>query len=379
MSGRAVSLGGRDHASHRLVAIGLSETAAVMVLHGISIAGGITAFVFYQVGFSYAWFVGALLLLGLMLFGIFLASVRVYPEDQVPSGAAAIADRFRLVTTFTYKRVMLWVLVDTITILVAWYVAFLARHGQTPNWATEVGRFTETAPIAIVGVLLGLTLRGLYRTDWQHMSLHELRAIVTGTGVGLGLSALTLELLGDGVSRRPGLIAIAFAANVMMLAGSRAFVRTLADWPRSRSHTAARTLIYGAGKGGELALRELRSNLTLEKEPSAFLDDDPARKGMTLHGLPVLGGLDELEAIIGQQQVDAILVSTGKVTPDREVRLAALARANDIPLFRLSIAIIPFEPDVVGATLAQASEALRTAAHASRRSASRSSIGDSTV
>jgi UDP-GlcNAc:undecaprenyl-phosphate GlcNAc-1-phosphate transferase len=381
VSGRAVSLGGRDHASHRLVAVGLSETAAVLVLHGISIAGGITAFVFYQVGFSYAWFSGALLMLALLLFGIFLASVRVYPEDQVPAGPAIGAGRrFRLVTDFTYKRVMLWVLVDTITILVAWYVAFLARHGQTPNWTTEVGRFTETAPIAAVGVLLGLSVRGLYRTDWQHMSLHELRAIVSGTVVGLGLTALTLELLRDDVSRRPGMLAIAFGANVMMLAGSRVFVRTLADLPRARVHDTARTLIYGAGKGGELAVRELRSNLALRKEPAAFLDDDPLRKGMTLHGLPVLGGIDALEAIIGQrgqQHIDAILVSTGKLMPEREARLAALARAHSIPLFRLNISIIPFEPDVVGATLSHASEAIRAAAQVGRSGTKRGRVPDS--
>jgi len=376
VSGRSVSLGGRDHASHRLVAVGLNETTAVLVLHAISIAGGITAFVFYQIGFSYAWFFGALLMLGLLLFGIFLASVRVYPENQVPGGAGA-SGRFSLVTNFTYKRVMLWVLVDTLTILVAWYVAFLIRHGQTPNWATEVERFTETAPMAIVGVLLGLSVRGLYRTDWKHVSLHELWAIVTGTVVGLGLSALTLALLGDEVARRPGLLAIAFGTNVMMLAGSRLFVRSLADLPRARTANATRTLIYGAGKGGELALRELRSNLAIAKQPIGFLDDDPVRRGMTLHGVPVLGSLDDLDTIIQQQRIEAILVSTGKLTPAHESRLAAVASARKVPLFRLNIAIVPFEPDAMSATLSQAGEALRAAAHVGRNPTKRGTVPDS--
>lgn len=377
LSGRSISLGGRDHASHRLVAVGLSETTAVLVLHAISIASGVTAFVFYQVGFSYAWFFGALLMLGLLLFGIFLASVRVYPEDQVPAAAGVGARRFSLVTNFTYKRVMLWVFVDTLTILVAWYVAFLVRHGQTPSWNVEIGRFTETAPIAIAGVLVGLWARGLYRTDWQHLSLHELRALVSGTVVGLGLSALTLALLGDDVSRRLGLLAIAFGANVLMLAGSRVFVRTLADLPRARRpHDTERTLIYGAGKGGELALRELRSNHELGKNPVAFLDDDPVRKGMTLHGVPVVGDLDALDGIIAQHRIDSIVVSTGKLTPAREVQLLAVAKARGVPIFRLNIAVIPFEPDVMGATLTHASEAIRAATHASRAGAKRGTLPD---
>ena len=147
LSGRALSHGGQDHTSHRLVAVGLSETAAVLVLHGISIASGMTAFVFYQVGFSYAWFIGVLLVLALILFGVFLANVKVYPEDQVPGDVSASArGRFSLVTNFTYKRTVLWVIVDTLTILIAWYAAFLVRYGQTPVWAVEVGRFTETVP-----------------------------------------------------------------------------------------------------------------------------------------------------------------------------------------------------------------------------------------
>lgn len=363
VSGRAVSLGGRDHASHRLVAVGLSETAAVLLLHGISILGGITAFVFYQVGFSYAWFVGALLMLGLLLFGIFLASVRVYPEEHVPTSAAGDATRrFSLVTNFTFKRVMLWVLVDTITILVAWYTAFLVRHGQTPSWTAEVGRFTETAPIAIVGVLVGLWVRGLYRTDWQHVSLHELRAIVSGAIVGLGLSALTLELIGDDLARRPGLLAIALGANVLMLAGTRVFVRTLADLFSVRAPGAAqRTLIYGAGKGGELAVRELRNNLTAGKDPVGFLDDDPLRRGMTLHGLPVVGGLDALATIVRQHQIDSILVSTNKLTPEREAQLAGVAADRGVSLYRLHVDIVPFAPRTAGGARLHAS-AFRTLA-----------------
>ena len=81
-SGRAVSQGGRDHTSHRLVAVGLSEAAAVVILWSISIAAGTIAFVLYEVGFSYAWFFGALLVLGLVLFGVVLGRIRVYPEGD---------------------------------------------------------------------------------------------------------------------------------------------------------------------------------------------------------------------------------------------------------------------------------------------------------
>lgn len=340
-SGRPVSQGGRDHTSHRLVAVGLSETAAVLVLHGISLVSGTIAFVFYQIGFSYAWFLAALLVLGFVLFGVFLAHVKVYPEDQVPQQDGSTG-RFSLISNFTYKRVVLWILVDTLTCLVAWYLAFLIRYGQTTAWDREVSRFAETAPIAIVGMLVGLYLRGLYRTDWQHLSLHELRTIASGTLVGLGIAVAVLAIAGNDVATRWVLVALAVGVHVLLLSSTRLFVRTLADLPRSRQASTERVLIYGAGKGGELALRELRNNSQLGKTAVGFIDDDPARRGMTLHGVPVVGGLDAVSSAVRENQVEGILISTRKLRPARERQLVTAAREVGLHLYRLDIAIVPF-------------------------------------
>lgn len=59
-----------------------------------------------------------------------------------------------------------------------------------------------------------------------------------------------------------------------------------------RAPAARRALIYGAGDGGVLTLRELRSNIGLGRHAVGFLDDDRDKRGARIHGLPVLGGLD---------------------------------------------------------------------------------------
>ena len=341
VSGRAVSHGGRDHTSHRLVAVGLSETAAVLIFYAISIASGITAFLLYRVGFSYAWFLGALLVLGLILFGIFLASVKVYPEDQVPwDSAARPRAGFSLAADFRYKRVVLWVVADTLTILVAWYAAFLARYGETTAWPEHMALFAQSAPVAVTCVLLGLFGRGLYRTDWQHFSLHEIRAILSGATLGLGAAFVVLLLAGHAVGSRAGLGGVALGAAVLMLAGNRLFVRALADALLKHPSNAERLLVYGAGKGGALALRELRSNAALAKVAIGFVDDDPVRHGMTLHGLRVLGGLDDLDVLLRTHHVDGIVVSTRKLTPDREARLRTIADARDVRVYHLQIGLV---------------------------------------
>src|SRR5206468_9742555 len=64
--------------------------------------------------------------------------------------------------------------------------------------------------------------------------------------------------------------------------------------------TGTRVAIYGAGDGGELAVRELLSNAVLGLQPFCFLDDDPLKHGERIHGVPVLGGLDALASVAHQ-------------------------------------------------------------------------------
>ena len=184
-SGRAISQGGRDHLSHRLVAVGLSDAVAVLLLWAVSTAAGFIAFAMYKVGFSYAWFGTALLALGLVLFSVVLGRVRVYDEEALPAAGADRRPGFRLPSEFRYKRQVLWVFVDASTIVLAIYGSYLLLFGEGAEWARELGRFARVTPVSVATVLLGLLLRGIYRTDWQHFSRHVAWSIVVAVTLGL--------------------------------------------------------------------------------------------------------------------------------------------------------------------------------------------------
>jgi FlaA1/EpsC-like NDP-sugar epimerase len=149
-----------------------------------------------------------------------------------------------------------------------------------------------------------------------------------------------LLLAGHEVGRRPGLALVALGATILMLGGNRLFVRALADALLGHAPDAERLLVYGAGRGGALALRELRSNPAHAKIPIGFIDDDPSRRGMTLHGLPVLGSLDDLERVFRAHNVDGIVVSTRKLTADRRARLYTIGQALDVRVYDLEIGLV---------------------------------------
>src|SRR5438876_3449305 len=77
LSGRAASQGGRDHTSHRLVALGLSERRAVGLLYGLAILSGLMTIFVRQSSIDVSLGVIAAFTLALTLVGIYLARVKV--------------------------------------------------------------------------------------------------------------------------------------------------------------------------------------------------------------------------------------------------------------------------------------------------------------
>src|SRR5256884_3122738 len=81
LSGRAASQGGRDHTSHRLVALGLSEKRAVLMLYGLAALSGLVAITFRELKPDVSIALLAIFTLGLTLLGVYLAGVKGYDEE----------------------------------------------------------------------------------------------------------------------------------------------------------------------------------------------------------------------------------------------------------------------------------------------------------
>jgi UDP-GlcNAc:undecaprenyl-phosphate GlcNAc-1-phosphate transferase len=214
-SGRSISQGGRDHTSHRLVAIGLSETTAVLMLWGLSAAGGFVAYLLYNVGFSYAIFVAALLALGLSLLGVVLARVRVYPEGAED---AAASNGFALPGELRYKRQALWVMLDAGTIGTAFLAAALATR-TTPD--------PTAFAVHVAAMLLLLFAGGLYRIDWTDFGYREVAIISTAAVLSTVVTWGASRALPAATAVPAPMLMVGLVAVAVGLCGTRFFVRAL--------------------------------------------------------------------------------------------------------------------------------------------------------
>jgi UDP-GlcNAc:undecaprenyl-phosphate GlcNAc-1-phosphate transferase len=272
----------------------------------------------------------------LTLIGVYLAGVKVYDEAEVQ--AAREKPLVSFLVDLSYKRRIFEVLLDVMLVILAYYFSYVLLFGATLS-QDEWNVFFATIPVLIFVKMSALLVTGVYRGIWRYISLDNL--ITYAKAVAAGSVASVLALLF--AFRFQGFSRAVFVLDAMffflMLAGSRVAFRLFRQLIPAPSTGGRRVLIYGAGDGGELLLREMRNNLLLQYTPVGFVDDDPLKKGKMIHGLRVFGGNGNLRRVCEEQKVEEILISSSKIEEARVRQLQRECEAAQITLKRMRIEI----------------------------------------
>jgi len=325
-SGRAASRGGRDHTSHRLVALGMSERRAVLMLYGLAALSGVLAIAVRQMKPDVSIALVAGFTLALTLLGVYLAGVRGYDEEEQVAAARN-------------KRRIFEVLLDVILIILAYWSAYAIKFepfSGSPAWKL----FLRTLPVLVVVRLLAFLFFGVYRGIWRYTSIDDLMAFAKAVAAGsiISMTIILFKFRFQGFSR--AIFVIDALVMLMLLAGSRMAFRFFRQvLPTANGGAGRRVLIYGAGDAGELLLRELLNNRELLYAPVGFMDDDPKKQGKVIHGLRVFGGNGLFPKIVIQQNVEQVLISTPRITEERIAELLSECETRNIDLKRMSIKI----------------------------------------
>jgi UDP-GlcNAc:undecaprenyl-phosphate GlcNAc-1-phosphate transferase len=331
LRGQPVSRGGRDHTSHRLVALAGSERRALALLFALSIAGGGVALLTYRAHLGIIVVLLPLVVVGLALLGIHLSHVEIVKDAPPRPGRTVL----RLVHDLPYKREVASILLDVALSVVAYYAAYVLRFEET--FEAERPRLERTLAPVLVGQLSGLAVFGAYRGVWRYTGLSDMLQLVRGITAGTVASVLYLLF----TTRFAGLSRAVFVLDWLLLSvlicGSRVSFRLLAEALRGPRPGARSVLVYGAGDAGELVLRELRNNPALGREAVGFIDDDLGKAGTRIHGVPVLGPLEEIEALLRAQKVDQIVVASRRIPAERLRRLETACAAHGVVVVRASV------------------------------------------
>jgi UDP-GlcNAc:undecaprenyl-phosphate GlcNAc-1-phosphate transferase len=311
LSRRSASIGGRDHTSHRLVALGFSERQAVLLLWALAAASGGAAVALERAQVREANLLMGLLVIGLALLAVHLARVRVYGDSDF---AMLRGKAFTpLLVEFTYKRRIFEVLLDLGLTCVAYYGAYVMRFDRDlPQYYVL---FVNSLPIVIACQLLSFFTVGVYRGLWHYLTTADLLTYIKGVALGTVCSVIALlyRYRFSGYSR--SVFIIYAMALLLLLVCSRYSFRLIAEMADRGRPGSQRVAIYGAGEGGALLLRELWRNPRYDYRIVGFFDDDLSKSGKRLDGLPVFGGVGRLPAVLVEHAIDIVIVSTRKLEP----------------------------------------------------------------
>jgi len=345
MAGRAASQGGRDHTSHRLVALGMSEKHAVWMLYALSIASGSLALLAGRASLDVSMAAIGTFIIVLTFIGIHLGGVRVYSEDEVV--AARSKPLVALLFGLSHKRRIFEVLLDVILISGAYYLAYAISFGPyngSPDWQM----FVHTLPLVLLVKIVAFLAAGVYRGIWRYASLGTV--LEFGRAVALGSVAAVLTILFlfrfDGFSRT--IFVLDCLILMVVVTMSRFAFRLLRNIVPLRATGGRPVVIYGAGDGGELVYRELLNNPALQYVPVAFMDDNPSKEGRLIHGVRVYSRTTSLVELCRKLHVQEVLISTSKISGERLTAIVGECAAAGLLARRACMSFEPLRPTDFG-------------------------------
>ena len=242
-----------------------------------------------------------------------------------------------------YRRFLV-IGVQLVLVGLANYGAFWIRFdGQIPAKSFTV--WLQMLPwLVVIRGLLFFPFR-LHEGLWRYAGIWDLGHIIAGVATS------TLVFFGlvhgyFGLTSYPRSIFIIDAMLlIFLLGGIRLGRRMYRKW-YSSPQREKKVLVYGAGDAGEMIVRDMQYNDFYDHEPIGFIDDDPTKVGLFIHGVPVLGTGAALPNIMERENPHEVLIAIPRADPATIRRIV-----HTLEPFKVPIKALPSLHDIVDNTV----------------------------
>lgn len=233
--------------------------------------------------------------------------------------------------------------IDVVLVAFSFYLAHLIRFDfamSGRHWHI----FFQALPFVLIAKPVIFYLLGLYHAIWQYTSTKELAGIVKAATIAtlVIISCLLILYRFEGFSR--SVFIIDWLSTIFLISGVRVMFRLYyADKDPDKSAGARlremfvplmkkgpdkrRLLIIGAGDAAEKIFREIQNNQGLDYEVVGMLDDHASKRGKRIHGIPVMGSIDETKTVAEAVKADEALIAIPSATGEQMRRIIAHCKA----------------------------------------------------
>jgi FlaA1/EpsC-like NDP-sugar epimerase len=201
------------------------------------------------------------------------------------------------------QRLSLLVFVDSFIVLTSIFVS---------RFLLSADLNVITLPLVVSSITLLLSHHvfsfryKLYKKAWEHASIAELIFIVKAVSFSIVVVACIQEIMAQDISFR--LLAVTWMIHILLIGGSR-FCWRLFRSTYIKKTGKKRTLVVGAGSAGLMVARQLIKNNDAELEPVAFIDDNARIHNLDILGIPVVGGISQIERTVKDMQIENIIIA----------------------------------------------------------------------
>ncbi|MCC5893802.1 MAG: polysaccharide biosynthesis protein [Exiguobacterium sp.] len=234
-------------------------------------------------------------------------------------------------------RTSVLVTLDVIAILTSMFVTYYFLYPQEFLQNVNRNDFIETALLYCGLFIIMAGLSRLYRVAWRFASMTEAVRLASTLLLSTALLfIIQFALYGEAMER---ILFLSFCLSLLLLGGIRLGSRIIMTWKQDhgrlllgrsmkRRKDEKRTLIIGAGRAGRMLIRQMNESNNHRMNPVGFIDDNVQLQALTIHGVKVIGTMDQLEEIVEREAIDKIVFAIPSI--DYQQRLAIIKRAKAI-------------------------------------------------
>ncbi len=209
---------------------------------------------------------------------------------------------------------------DALMVPLAWLFAYWVRFNLESIPPPFFEAALQTIPLVLAVCSGFYWWFGLYRGVWHFASLPDLLRILKAVTAATATVFLLLFFV-NRLADMPRSVPLLFwGLQLALLAGPRLFYRWLKD-RRLTLNSAQRVLIVGAGRAGEMLVRDMLRDPARTYQPIAFVDDRPHRQGSAIHEVPIRGTAEHIPALVSHLGIDLILLAIPSATARQMQRL----------------------------------------------------------